>query len=69
MELQKVKLDPNKLRDLRGERSQTDVGTAIGVTGGQISNIENGAKKPSAEGLLRLMLLYDICPKDIALDS
>jgi transcriptional regulator with XRE-family HTH domain len=67
MDFQNIKIDHNKLRDLRGERSQADIGEAIGVSGGQISNIENGAKKPSAEGLLRLMLLYNVCPKDIAL--
>ena len=65
--LNRVEIDFRKLKELRGEVQQTEIGEKIGVSDRQISNIEQGIRNPSAKGLLRLMLLYKINPEDIAI--
>lgn len=65
-DLQNVIIDHEKLRDLRGSVHRDIIGEKIGVGASQIANIEQGIRKPSANGLLRLMMLYGIKPEDIA---
>jgi transcriptional regulator with XRE-family HTH domain len=66
--LQNVELDPAKLKGLRGSVDKAAVGSQIGVGSTQIANYENGYRKPSADKLLRLMLLYNVKPEDITLE-
>ena len=65
--LKEIGINHAKLKELRGTVNQSEIGGKIGVSDRQISNIEAGIRNPSAEGLLRLMLLYGIKPEDIAL--
>lgn len=65
-QLQKVTLDKVKLKSLRGSVSRAAVGQQIGVGSSQVANYENGERKPSADKLLRLMMLYNVKPDEIA---
>lgn len=65
-ELNNIVLDPKKLKPLRGTVSREHIGRQIGVGGSQIANYENGERKPSADKLLRLMMLYGVKPDDIS---
>lgn len=67
--LQSITLDPGKLRVLRGDRPRKAVAAAIGVGVSQVANIEQGIRKPSGEGLLRMMLLYGAGPCDVATEG
>lgn len=59
-QLQKITLDRGKLKALRGSVSRAAVGQQIGVGSSQVANYENGERKPSADKLLRLMMLYNV---------
>jgi transcriptional regulator with XRE-family HTH domain len=68
LKLRNIELDPRKLRPLRGNVSRAAIGESIGVGSSQVANYENGAKKPSADKLLRLMMLYNVRPEDLAVE-
>lgn len=67
--LTNIVVDTTKFKDLRGGLSRAEIGRKIGVTGNQIANIEAGYRKPSADGLLRLMVLYRLKPQDLAVEK
>lgn len=67
--LKNIVVDTSKFKDLRGDASRAEIGQKIGVTGNQIANIEAGYRKPSANGLLRLMVLYGLKPQDVATEK
>lgn len=63
--LQKARFDRHKLRMLRGERTQAEVAELIGLTTAAISNLELGLSRPSADTLIRLLLLFNVGVEDI----
>lgn len=67
--LHNLVLNGKKIRELRENAAleRADVGKRIGVGSSQIANIEQGIRKPSANGLLRLMLLYGVKPEDLTM--
>jgi transcriptional regulator with XRE-family HTH domain len=67
--LRDINIDPHKLKTLRGSVDRGTIGEQIGVGASQISNYENGLRKPSADKLLRLLVLYNAKAEDIITDS
>lgn len=65
--LQNIVLDQTKLGALVRETSTNDLKQLLTIKDGQVSHLRRGARKPSADGLLRLMLLYKLSPADIAI--
>lgn len=64
-DLQKKEFDPAKLRAIRGGLSREVVGKFVGVGSSAIANYENRVSKPSANTLLRLMILYNAKAEDL----
>lgn len=64
-DLQQKDFDPAKLRAIRGGLSRDVVGQFVGVTASAIANYENNVSKPSADKLLRLMILYKAKAEDL----
>ena len=54
-----------RLRELRGERSQTEVAMAIGVTKGAISMYECGDRVPSDDIKVKLADYYGVTVQEI----
>lgn len=59
-------VDPAKLAKARGERLLRVVAERVGVHPNQLRQIEQGKSNPSSTTLLRLCLLYEVGPRDIA---
>ena len=49
----------NKCKELRGNRSQSDIAKFLGVTQQQYSNIENSKKPPKIETCIKLSKIFD----------
>lgn len=60
MELSKIKIDANKLKQARGSRKIKDVAALVGITPQMLCNYEAGTHDPSSSVMLRLCLLYGI---------
>lgn len=65
-DLEKIVVDHTKWLALRGGISRESVGKILGVSANQIANYEMGRKTPPGDRLLRLMMLYNVRPEDIA---
>lgn len=59
-DLKDLKIDPERLRAARGERTQTEVAEKIGVTRQHIWNWESGTANPPSPALAQLCLLYGV---------
>jgi putative transcriptional regulator len=55
----------NRLRELRGRRSQAEVAVQIGITQAHYCYIENGARTPSLPVAIRLAKLFKVKIEDI----
>lgn len=64
--LQKIVLDKDKLAELVKGTDSKDLKELLGVKDGQISHLRQGRRRPDADGLLRLMMLYNLTPEDLA---
>lgn len=53
-----IEFDAQKLREARGDRSQTEVAQAVGITKQMLWNYENGQGDPSSAVVLRLCVFY-----------
>ena len=62
-------LDPDKLKACRGSIPRATIGSLIGVGSSQVANYENDYRKPSADSLLRLMILYGVKAQDLVKDE
>jgi len=60
MELNKIRLDPSKLKQARGHRKVKEVAALVGVTPQMLCNYEAGTHDPSSSVVLRLCLLYGL---------
>ena len=49
----------NKCKELRGNRTQTDIARFLGVTQQQYSNIENSKNPPKIETCIKLSKIFD----------
>ena len=49
----------NKCKELRGNRSQSDIAKFLGITQQQYSNIENSKKPPKIEMCIKLSKIFD----------
>jgi transcriptional regulator with XRE-family HTH domain len=58
-EMEKIKIDPAKLRTARGDRKLSDVARTVGISKQNLSNYEKGHNQPSAVILARLCILYE----------
>lgn len=58
--LPEVRIDPNKLREARGERVQSHVARDVGIDRQRLSDYERGVCDPPADVLARLCILYGI---------
>lgn len=65
MDLRKLRLDPVKLREARGDLPRKRVSEEVGVTSAQLCMIETGRSRPSAELLARLCVLYGVNVTDL----
>lgn len=65
-DLNKYGVDNVRLRELRGSTSRGDVGAMIGVGSNQIANYEYGIRIPPGDKLLKLMMLFNVTPQQIA---
>ena len=63
--LQTAKLDQDKLGGLVSNTNEDYLKQLLGVGSSQIRSIRKGQRRPSADRLLRLMMLYDLKPADI----
>lgn len=52
-------MNKNKCRELRGNRSQSDIANFLGVTQQQYSNIENSQKPPKIEMCIKLSKVFN----------
>ena len=52
-------MNKNKCKELRGNRSQSDIAKFLGVTQQQYSNIENSKKPPKIETCIKLSKIFD----------
>ncbi len=59
-ELKDIKIDPEKLRQARGDRGLSESARAIGVTRQQLWNYENDCGEPPSSAIARLCLLYGV---------
>jgi len=55
-----IKIDPEKLRQARGERGLSESARAIGVTRQQLWNYENDCGEPPSSVIAKLCLLYGV---------
>lgn len=65
-QLQNVVLDQDKLGALVRQTERDYLKQLLSVGDSQVANLRRGERKPSADGLLRLMMLYGVKPEDIA---
>lgn len=49
----------NRCKELRGNRSQSDIASFLGKTQQQYSNIENSEKPPKIETCIKLSKIFD----------
>lgn len=49
----------NRCKELRGNRSQSDIASFLGVTQQQYSNIENSENPPKIETCIKLSKIFD----------
>ncbi len=64
--LQNVVVDKSKIAALIKETKSDDLKELLNIKDSQLANLRKGNRRPSANGLLRLMIMYDIAPGDIA---
>ncbi len=55
-----VKLLPEKLKKLRGERPRKDIADKIGITEVTLCRYENGQRTPDAYNLYKLCKFYNV---------
>lgn len=63
--LQNAVLDQEKLAERLRTTSKDYLKQLLAIKDGQVAHLQKAARKPSANGLLRLMLLYGLEAKDI----
>lgn len=64
--LQNVVVDKTKIAELVKSTNSKDLKQLLGIKDSQASNIRRGERKPSADGLLRLLMAYNIKPEELA---
>ena len=66
--LTRIKIDPVKLREKRGNRTLAEVAESVGVSKQAICNYEHHSRRwsPSSDVLVRLCLLYECAVTDVA---
>jgi transcriptional regulator with XRE-family HTH domain len=62
-------IDYNKLKDLRGERTQEFVAEKLGITKGQLSHYERGVSEPSIGVLIKILEFYQVSFYEIIKDE
>jgi hypothetical protein len=63
--LPNVVLDRKKLAELINQTSPEYVGQLLAVKTSQVYNLRRGVRTPTVDGLLRLMMLYNLKPEEI----
>ena len=64
--LQNVVVDKHKIADLVRDMPKDDLKRLLGIKDSQVANLRNGDRRPSANGLLRLLMMHNIDPADLA---
>lgn len=64
-QLQNIVLDRGKLGALVKQTEKDYLKQLLSIGDSQVSNLRRGDRKPSADGLLRLMMLYGLKAEDI----
>lgn len=64
--LRNVVVDRQKLATLCKGIDHEELAELLDVKTSQVANLRRGERRPSANGLLRLMMMYGIKPEDIA---
>lgn len=67
--LQNIQLDTKKLGEVLQNTKTADLKRLLNVGDSQIGFLRKGDRGPSASGLLRLMMLYGLKPKDLAVEK
>lgn len=64
--LQNVVVDTDKISALVKKTTPSDLKQLLDIKDSQVSNLRKGSRRPSANGLLRLMMLHNVNPSDLA---
>lgn len=64
--LQNVVVDKEKIAQLIKDTKSSDLKQLLDIKDSQVANLRKGERRPSANGLLRLMMMYGISPDDLA---
>jgi hypothetical protein len=64
--LQNIVVDRNKLHDLVKDSDVNELSRLLGVKNGQAYYVRRGERPPTIDGLLRLMMLHNLQPGDLA---
>ena len=67
--LQNVELDRDKLGSLLQTTPNKELKRLLQVGDSQVSFLRRGERGPSADGLLKLMMLYGLKPQDLAVEK
>ena len=64
--LQNVVVNRDRIAELVKESSGSEIKQLLGIKDSQLSNLRRGDRSPSTDGLLRLMMMYNLTPEDLA---
>lgn len=65
--LQNVVIDRCKIATIIKDTKSSDLKKLLNIKNSQVTNLRRGDRGLSANGLLRLMIMYDIKPDDLAI--
>lgn len=64
--LQNVVVNRARIAELVKESKGSEIKQLLGIKDSQLSNLRRGDRNPSTDGLLRLMMMYDLTAEDLA---
>ncbi len=59
-------MDKEKVANLIKDTKNSDLKQLLDVKDSQVAHLRKGERRPSANGLLRLMIMYGVSPDEIA---
>lgn len=64
--LRNVVVDKDKIASLIKESKDSDLRELLDIKDSQIRHLRTGKRRPSANGLLRLLMMFEVPPSDLA---
>lgn len=64
--LQNVVVDKQKIAELIKDADNREIKQLLGIKDSQLHNLKRGERGPSSDGLLRLMMRYQVSADDLA---